>query len=116
MALETPDGFERGVQVQLEKEVWGRIGCREFFQNLNFEPIHRDREFRGSLVTLTSPVVKLDRKMLHFATTAIMAVFGESFMDLSLHITVHHCQMYYSAKIILKYNILCTITIDSDVI
>lgn len=76
MSLESPDGFDRGVQVQLEKEVWGRAGCREFLQKLNFEPSRQD--LHGPWVTLTSPVVKLDRKILHLATTAIVAVFGEN--------------------------------------
>lgn len=74
VSLESPDGFERGVHVKLEKEVWGRAGCREFLQKLNFEPARQD--FHGASVTLCSPAVKLDRKTLHLATTAIVAVFG----------------------------------------
>ncbi len=73
--MESPDGFERGVHVQLEKEAWGRAGCSEFLKKLNFEPTRQD--FHGPWVTLSSAVVKLDRRTLHFATTAIMATFGE---------------------------------------
>ena len=68
-------GTKEVSRIQLQKEVWGRTGCREFLQKLNFEPAHQD--FHGPWVTLTSPVVKLDRKVLHLATTAIVAVFGE---------------------------------------
>lgn len=75
VSLESPDGFERGVHVKLEKEVWGRAGCREFLQKLNFEASQQD--VRSPWVTLCSPAVKLDRKTLHFATTAIIAVFGK---------------------------------------
>ena len=73
--MESPDGFERGVRIQLEKEVWTETGCKEFFQRLNFECI--PQEVNGARVTMSAPVLKLDRKMLHFATTAITAVFGE---------------------------------------
>lgn len=75
VSLENPDGFEKGVHIQLEKEVWGRAGCREFLQKLNFEPSRQD--FRGPWVTLSSPAIKLDRKTLHLATTSIVAVFGK---------------------------------------
>ncbi len=74
--MESADGFERGVRIQLEKGVWSEAGCKEFFQRLNFELVPHDQN--GSRVTMTAPVVKLERKMLHFATTAITAVFGKS--------------------------------------
>ena len=66
------------MHIQLEKEVWGRPGCSEFMQKLNFEPSRRD--MRGTWVTLSSLPVKLDRKTLHLATTAIVAVFGKFHM------------------------------------
>lgn len=91
VSLESPDGFERGVHVQLEKEVWGRAGCREFLQKLNFEPSRQD--FHGPWVTLSSPVVKLDRKVLHLATTAIVAVFGKWIAD--LFTLLNMCNVYY---------------------
>ena len=73
--MESSDGFERGVRVQLDKEVWSELGCKEFFQRLNFEL--SPHEVNGSRVTMVAPVRKLDRKMLHFAATAVTAVFGK---------------------------------------
>ena len=73
MSLEnTIDGSERGIHIQLEKEVWERDGCREFLQELNFEPTRQN--FHGPWVTLSSAAMKLDLKS---ATTSIIAVFGE---------------------------------------
>lgn len=74
--MESPESFERGVRVQLEKEIWGVNGCAEFLQKLNFE-LSRT-EPHSPWVTLSAPAVKLDRKMLHFAVTAISAVFGKA--------------------------------------
>jgi len=73
--MESSDGFERGVRIQLDKEVWSEAGCKEFFQRLNFEP--SPHEANGSKVTMMAPVRKLDRKLLHFAATAVTAVFGK---------------------------------------
>ena len=74
VALESPEGLERGVQLQMEREVWGANGCSEFFRQLHFEPSGRDPT---PWVVLTAPASKLDRKTLHFAATAVIAVFGE---------------------------------------
>ena len=50
-------------------------GCAEFLQKLNFE-LSRS-ESHSPCVTLSAPAVKLDRKTLHFAVTAVSAVFGK---------------------------------------
>ena len=73
MPLENPiDGSERSIHIQLEKEVWGRDGCREFLQELKFEPTRQN--FHGPWVTLSSAAIKLDLKLV---TISILAVFGE---------------------------------------
>ena len=68
----TIDGSERGIHIQLKKEIWGRDGCREFLQELNFKPTRQN--FHGPWVTLFSAAMKLDLKSV---TISIIAVFGE---------------------------------------
>lgn len=75
VSLESHDGFEHGVHIQLTKEIWAINGCSEFFQNLNFTLSQTDAN--SPLVTLSAPAVKLERKVLHFASTSIAAVCGE---------------------------------------
>ena len=90
MSMESPDGFERGVHIQLEKDVWMEAGCKEFFQKLNFEMMQK--ELNSPWVTMSAPVVKLDRKMLHCATTAVNAVFGEQCpLPLYWHVCLSIC-------------------------
>ena len=72
MALDSHDGFEKGIHVQLPKEIWAVAGCSDFFQNLNFAL--SQTEAHSPWVTLSAPAVKLERKLLHFASTSIAAV------------------------------------------
>ncbi len=72
--METPESQE-GLWVQLERSVWVVVGCVGFFQGLHFEPVKS--ESSSSWVTLTAPHTLLERKTLHNAATAILAVFGE---------------------------------------
>lgn len=72
MALDSHDGFEKGIHVQLPKEIWAIAGCSDFFQNLNFAL--SQTEAHSPWVTLSAPAVKLERKLLHFASTSIAAV------------------------------------------
>ena len=75
VGLDGPDNFERGVNVQLEREVWSKAGCSEFFQRLNFTAMGGDP--KSPSVMLTAPAAKLDRRTLHFAATAVVAAFSE---------------------------------------
>ncbi len=70
------DSPNDSVQVKLDKSVWTTTGTNEFFRHLNFEPSNH-LEPHSDKVLLSAPAVKLERKMLHFAGTAITAVFGE---------------------------------------
>ena len=72
--------MEHGVHIQVEREVWETNGCTTFLQKLNFELSGKGRS--TPWVTLSAPAARLDRKTLHFAATAIIAVFGEC--DLAL--------------------------------
>ena len=67
--------MEHGVHIQVEREVWETNGCTTFLQKLNFELLGKGRS--APWVTLSAPAARLDRKTLHFAATAIIAVFGE---------------------------------------
>ena len=75
VALDSHDGFEHGIHVQITKEISDIIGCSEFFHNLNFAL--SQTEAHSPWVTLSAPAVKLERKVLHFASTSIAAVCGE---------------------------------------
>ena len=75
-ALESPESLDRGIQVQVEREVWDVAGCPEFFQRLQFDV--SKTHSHTPWILLTAPASKLDRKTLHFAATAVLAVFGES--------------------------------------
>lgn len=72
VALDSHDGFEKGIHVQIPKEIWAIAGCSDFFQNLNFAL--SQTEAHSPWVTLSAPAVKLERKLLHFASTSITAV------------------------------------------
>ena len=72
VALDSHDGVEKGVHVQIPKEIWAIAGCSDFFQNLNFAL--SQTEAHSPWVTLSAPAVKLERKLLHFALTSIAAV------------------------------------------
>ena len=72
VALDSHDGFEKGIHVQLPKEIWAIAGCSDFFQNLNFAL--SQTEAHSPWVTLSAPAVKLERKLLHFASTSVAAV------------------------------------------
>ena len=72
--MESPDS-QHEVQVQLEKEVWETNGCSEFLQSLQFEAVKPDPS--SLWLTLTAPPTLLERKTLHNAATAILAVFGK---------------------------------------
>ena len=72
VALDSHDGFEKGIHVQLPKEIWAIAGCSDYFQNLNFAL--SQTEAHSPWVTLSAPAVKLERKLLHFASTSIAAV------------------------------------------
>ena len=74
--LDSPNGIEQEVHVKLDKSVWATSGCTEFFRHLNFE-LSNNLETHRDKVTLSAPAMKLERKMLYFAATAITAVFGE---------------------------------------
>lgn len=80
VSLGSPESVERGVHIQVEREVWETNGCTTFLQKLNFELSGKGRS--TPWVTLSAPAARLDRKTLHFAATAIVAVFGEC--DLAL--------------------------------
>ncbi len=85
------------VQVKLDKSVWTTTGSNEFFHHLNFEPSnHLDSQ--SDKVVLSAPAVKLERKMLHFAATAITAVFGECLATVHLMLccvwTYTTCTLY----------------------
>lgn len=62
--------------MQLERDVWVINGSVSFFQGLHFEPLKSESSL--SWVTLTAPHTLLERKTLHNAATAVVAVFGES--------------------------------------
>lgn len=75
VSLDSHDGFEHGIHIQIAKEIWAISGCPDFFQNLNF--VLSQTEAHSAWVTLSAPAVKLERKILHFASTSIAAVCGE---------------------------------------
>ena len=75
VSLESPDSLAQGVNIQVEREVWDTNGCTAFLQKLNFEPSGKSHTMPW--VTLSAPAMRLDRKTLHFAATALIAVYGK---------------------------------------
>ena len=75
VSLESPDSLAQGVNIQVERDVWDTNGCTAFLQKLNFEPSGKSHTMPW--ITLSAPAMRLDRKTLHFAATALVAVYGK---------------------------------------
>lgn len=74
--MESPDISSSSViQVDIEREAWDTNGCLEFFRRLQFEAVVST--LNAQWVTLSAQAAKVDTKVLHFASTSIVAVFGE---------------------------------------
>ena len=77
-AVDSPEKTEGGkVKVQVGREAWESTGCKEFLQPLHFEVAEQFNYSSSPLLALAAPLPLLESKMLHFAVTAIVAVFGE---------------------------------------
>lgn len=63
------------IQVDIEREAWDTTGCLELFRRLQFEAV--PSTLSAQWITLSAQVGKVDTKVLHFASTSIVAVFGE---------------------------------------
>ena len=99
VALDSHDGFEKGIHVQIPKDIWAITGCSDFFQNLNFAL--SQTEAHSPWVTLSAPAVKLERKLLHFASTSIAAVCaGEShaYSQLLMLHTLSHLKNFFDGE------------------
>ena len=74
--LSTPSPRKLGytVPIQVERRVWDLPECPKFFQSLQFTA----KPNSGSaMVTLEASGARLDRKVVHLASVALLAVFGK---------------------------------------
>ena len=62
------------VSIQVEQKVWDLQECPKFFQSLQFMP---KANSDSPLVTLEASGARLDRKVVHLASIALLAVFGK---------------------------------------
>ena len=72
--IESPDNTLSVIQVDIEREAWDTTGCLELFRRLQFEAV--PSTLSAQWITLSAQVGKVDTKVLHFASTSIVAVFG----------------------------------------
>jgi hypothetical protein len=80
-ALSSSPRPDTAIEIQLEKEIWAVDGCSSFFETLRFSPSPPSTV--SSCVVLQAPAKRLEAKMLQFASTAILSVFGpEEYMEL----------------------------------
>ena len=68
---------DTAIEIQLEKEIWETEGCPMFFQYLAFSPLSTSSKSSSSCVILQTPAKRLEARLLQFASTAIVAVFGK---------------------------------------
>lgn len=71
---DAPDNSPSTIQVDIEREAWDTTGCLEFFRRLQFEAV--PSTLSAQWVTLSAQIGKVDNRMLHFASTSVIAVFG----------------------------------------
>ncbi|XP_003387135.1 PREDICTED: tetratricopeptide repeat protein 28 [Amphimedon queenslandica] len=67
---------DTAIEIQLERDVWDKEMCPEFFTNLHFNLMPTPSSSSSSCVVLSAPAKKLESKLLQFASNAIIAVFG----------------------------------------
>ena len=69
---------DTAIEIQLDKDIYDKESCSEFFQNLTFTP---SPTLAGAgmspTITLSAPARRLEAKKLQYAVNAIIAVFGK---------------------------------------
>lgn len=80
-ALSSSHRPDTAIEIQLEREVWQVEECSTLFHHLGFSP--NVKSTQTPWIILQAPAKQLELKLLQYATTATLAVFGpEEYLEL----------------------------------